>query len=251
MSSLEIHPFALDYPPHKDEDVEKVAKNMRDHGFDSRFPIILFQGKMLDGCLRSLAAEKAGVQPDYLPFEGTEEAARLFVVTANEHRRHLTQEWLSQKRGERMGRAVDARANGESFRAIAEREGVSHKTIAEDIKKASGVTQVTPEQLQSANGVAKHEENESSPGPPEEEEEKVTGKDGKKYPKKPKKKRSQNGKPAVSTAADKKVADLMGKLARAIDDRAAATSKGKMYRACRDAMDGLSEAWAAWLTEQK
>ena len=55
-----------------------MADDMRQHGYDSRFPIMLYVGKILDGCNRSIAAGRAGVEPLFLTFVGTLEEAEQF-----------------------------------------------------------------------------------------------------------------------------------------------------------------------------
>ncbi len=170
---MEFHPLANEYPMMGPKELGRMEEGMRLHGFDKRFPILVFQDKILDGRNRFSAAAKAGVEPEFKQFRGTEEEARAFVQRANEERRHLTQEFLQQRRQERVERVAAARAQGESLRAIAEREGVSEKTIREDVRSA---------------------------GPAAEPAE-VTGKDGKTYDQgKP---RQARPKPGTNGAAEK------------------------------------------------
>ena len=156
---MDFHPFAGDYPLMPQSELAIMELSMRDGGFDARFPIVTYQGKILDGRNRYLAAEAAEVSPIFVSFTGNEEQAMNFVELANENRRHLAQEWLQKRRSERIDRATKARSRGESLRTIAEKEGVSEKTIRDDLKKAG------------AEGVA-----------PDTDSGKITGKDGKSYP---------------------------------------------------------------------
>lgn len=247
--TLEPHPLALEYPPHSDDEVDRVAKQMKQFGFDVRFPIVLFQSKILDGAgLRYPAAMKAGIQPEYVVFDGNEEQAKRFVKIANEDRRHLTKDWLSVRQA-----VLKAASDGKPSRAIAEEIGISKTTVLNHIKAAQDDSPGPADDYSApeSNGTLgkPHEANGAAPKPTES----VKGRDGKDHPRhrKPKKPRSKNGKAAVSVAGDRKIVKLMGQLARAIDDRAGATGKTKLYKGCAKAMDDLSEAWEAWQGEQK
>lgn len=143
MKDIPFHPLSNEYPLMPAYEMGRLEQGMRDRGFDPRFPIVLYKKQILDGRNRFLGAKAAGVKPMFVTFQGTEEQARLFVMTANEERRHLAQEWLQQRRQERIGRVAAARAEGQSLRVIAEQEGVSHEQVRRDIHEA-GVTPVTP-----------------------------------------------------------------------------------------------------------
>jgi hypothetical protein len=118
-----------------DSEINKLADNMKACGFDERFPIIMYQSLILDGRNRWLAAEQAGVQPLTQDFVGTDEEAQQFVYTANEPRRHLTQEWIAKRAEERRQRVAEARSEGQSIRKIAEKEDVSIGQVQRDIKQ--------------------------------------------------------------------------------------------------------------------
>jgi hypothetical protein len=62
--------------------------DIRDHGV--RIPIVLYEGKILDGRNRVAAAKRAGqTKIIYTGFEGSFEQARDFVISMNLARRHL------------------------------------------------------------------------------------------------------------------------------------------------------------------
>lgn len=132
-----FHPLSEEYPLMPDHELDRLVEGMERHGFDQRFPIVLFKGKVLDGRNRYLAACRAGVTPDVIEFEGTEEEAREFVKLANEDRRHLALDWLRQRRAERVKRTAERKAAGESTRQIAEQEGVSQRQVRLDLKAAT------------------------------------------------------------------------------------------------------------------
>jgi hypothetical protein len=75
VDNLEIHPLALAFPAYGEEDLAKLAGDIRDHGM--RLAIKLFEGRVLDGRNRVDEARKAGLSN--VPsknFEGTYDEAR-------------------------------------------------------------------------------------------------------------------------------------------------------------------------------
>jgi ParB-like chromosome segregation protein Spo0J len=86
----EPHPYAELFPLDEGPPLWAMADQMKEDGFDERYKIVLFQGKILDGRRRQLAAHRAEVVPLYEEFEGDDEAALRFVMRANIHRRHLS-----------------------------------------------------------------------------------------------------------------------------------------------------------------
>jgi ParB-like chromosome segregation protein Spo0J len=89
LDGLEIHPLALAFPVYGGDDFEKLINDIRNYGL--RQPITLFEGKVLDGRNRVEAMKKAGKATiPAVPFEGTFDEARAYVVSLNMVRRHLT-----------------------------------------------------------------------------------------------------------------------------------------------------------------
>ena len=72
-------------------DREELERSMREHGYDVRHPITLYEGDILDGWHRYHAAIKAGIEPVFEEFTGTYLAARHFVYRENLARRQMTQ----------------------------------------------------------------------------------------------------------------------------------------------------------------
>jgi hypothetical protein len=105
---------------------------MRRSGFLPQYPIIIYQGKILDGRNRQKAATLAGVEPAYAPLpEGVDPAE--FVAQANDHRRH---EDAEARRARRVARVADRRRRGESLRHIAQGEGISKAQVEKDLARA-------------------------------------------------------------------------------------------------------------------
>jgi hypothetical protein len=137
MREYEFHHFAEEYPLMPDEELGILEDSMRLHGYDTRFPIWIYQERILDGRNRYLACQRAKIEPYTRLFTGTEEEARAFVIRANEHRRHLAADWLERRRKERVDRTAQLRADGKSTRAIAQQTGVSESQVRNDLKAAT------------------------------------------------------------------------------------------------------------------
>jgi hypothetical protein len=169
------HPAASAYPMMPEEELAIMVADMREHGFDFRYPVYLLDGQVLDGRNRQKAALLAGVEPIYADLPADTDAEQ-FVERANEHRRHLTPEWLEQRRQERRDRVVRRQQAGESTRKIAAAEDISQTQVMRDLAAAQADS---PEPQVNPSG---------SPGP---EGGTVTGLDGKTYPSKPRKKKAE------------------------------------------------------------
>lgn len=76
--------------PFRQDVVDHLAERMIDVGYDDTFPIILWNGEVLDGRHRLLAALAVEVEPVFKQFEGTEREAWDYVTDTNvEGLRHL------------------------------------------------------------------------------------------------------------------------------------------------------------------
>lgn len=137
MKDIPFHPIADEYPTMPEHDLGRMEQGMRDHGYDPRFPIILYKKQILDGRNRWIASKRAGVKPTFATFKGTEEETRQFAQLANEERRHLVPEWLEMRRKERIARVAASRQEGQSTRQIAEAEGISQPQVRRDLEAAT------------------------------------------------------------------------------------------------------------------
>lgn len=92
--SLASHPLADIFPMLDTETLNDLADDMDRHGFDPAYPIVLHEGKVLDGRNRlaaAVAAREVGgstVQPVFADYAGDDPL--MFVIRANLKRRHLT-----------------------------------------------------------------------------------------------------------------------------------------------------------------
>jgi len=86
---MEFHEYANLFPMMTAEEMQMLRQNMRTHGFIPSMPILLYEGKILDGRNRYTAALAENIEPVYGDYQG--EHALDFVVSANLHRRHLNE----------------------------------------------------------------------------------------------------------------------------------------------------------------
>jgi hypothetical protein len=146
-------PFA-DLIPFDPEQDAALGREIAEAG-EVLVPVIANKGKstgrqvwVTDGAHRVLHCARLRLDPPpvrYRRFE--DEAEELdFVLRVNLHRRHLSPQQLEQERQKRIERVAELRRRGESLRAIAEAEGVSHEQVRRDLQDAvvTGVTTEPP-----------------------------------------------------------------------------------------------------------
>ena len=85
---LHFHELADVFPLLSETELNSLTEDIRQHGL--REPIVLYQGKVLDGRNRWLACQRLGIKPATREFQGDALAALAYVWSANFHRRHLT-----------------------------------------------------------------------------------------------------------------------------------------------------------------
>ena len=69
--------------PYKEDQVKFLSERMKQVGYDPNFPVVIWNGTILDGRHRYNAAEVAGVNPTYTTFKGTEQEAWDYVSATN------------------------------------------------------------------------------------------------------------------------------------------------------------------------
>lgn len=82
----EFHELCLLFPPADDMTIEEMSYDIQKNGLSD--PVVLYEGKILDGRNRYLACKKAGLRPKTVNYEGKDPLS--FVISKNLHRRHLT-----------------------------------------------------------------------------------------------------------------------------------------------------------------
>src|SRR6266700_3504491 len=122
MPELEYHPIAEDFPSLSPEELRALAKDIATNGL--REPIVLFEGKILDGRHRYQACMTENVPAEFIEYNGSDPVA--FVESMNFYRRHLTRH---EKRA--RVKALLKRNSSLSDRAIGREVGVDHTTVAQ------------------------------------------------------------------------------------------------------------------------
>lgn len=102
---MEYHDICL-WLPYKEELVDEIADDISRNGYREDKPIILYQGKILDGRHRYEAARKAGVDAHFQDFIGTKGQAIKYVTSENVKRRMLSsreKEFFYVQRADALG----------------------------------------------------------------------------------------------------------------------------------------------------
>lgn len=118
MGALEIHRLAELIPAMSEEEYGELRKDIESNGYRQDEPLVLFEGKILDGRHRDRVCRELGVVPPTQNFNGDDPTA--YVISKNLHRRHLTRSQIAMTAAEalphleeearkRMGRAGDSR----------------------------------------------------------------------------------------------------------------------------------------------
>lgn len=84
---MELHPLCHLFPPMSQEQFAGLVENIR--GSFQREPIVIFEGKILDGRHRYKACVEIGIEPKFSTFEGTPQDAIEYIIATNMTRRHL------------------------------------------------------------------------------------------------------------------------------------------------------------------
>src|SRR5215468_6971953 len=84
--TLEFHPLANIFPLMEGEPFDEFMADIREHGLHE--PIVLHEGKIVEGRNRYRACEAAGVQPTFTTYTGDDPLG--YVISKNLHRRHLS-----------------------------------------------------------------------------------------------------------------------------------------------------------------
>jgi N6-adenosine-specific RNA methylase IME4 len=79
------HRFNI-YPEMQPEEFERLRGNLLANGYDSKHPIWLFEGEIIDGWNRYRACDALGIPPVVRNFEGSEIDAMQFAIRTNDRR---------------------------------------------------------------------------------------------------------------------------------------------------------------------
>ena len=138
MENTETRPVNGDLEPHKmstivpgmsSDDYHRLTESMEAHGYLEDHPIMLFEGRILDGGHRYRAANEVGVTPTYRDFKGTEAQALAFILASNTHRRHLTKRQIAQTLVN--AESLKPERKRATTKQLAAAAGVSEQTVRE------------------------------------------------------------------------------------------------------------------------
>ena len=131
MTEYTFHPLSETYPLMEGEAFEDLKESIRQSG--QRETIALLGVQVLDGRNRYRACKDLGIKPKVEQYTGDKDEASLlkFIEDKNEHRRHLTPEFLKLSRAEKRQAIAEALKEDpeQSNRQVAEEVGVSDKTV--------------------------------------------------------------------------------------------------------------------------
>jgi len=88
---LETHKFADIFPMIGDDELENLKEDIKEYGLLE--PIIMYEGKILDGRNRYRASKEIGIEPKFEEYKG--DTPLEYVLSLNLKRRHLTQSQAS------------------------------------------------------------------------------------------------------------------------------------------------------------
>ena len=87
VGEMELHPLCALWPAMQASELDELAASIGAQGLLD--PIMMLDGKVLDGRNRLQACYRTGTQPRFETFEGDARAAAEYVVSRNARRRHL------------------------------------------------------------------------------------------------------------------------------------------------------------------
>jgi ParB-like chromosome segregation protein Spo0J len=86
LSVDQIHNYAAIFPMASDEELRRLADDIRTNGLQE--PVVIYEAKILDGRNRATACKMAGVELKTTQYAGADPLA--FVISKNARRRHLS-----------------------------------------------------------------------------------------------------------------------------------------------------------------
>lgn len=91
MQHLLIHPLCALVPPMDQDDMDKLRRSIQENGYDKTYPIILYEGMILDGRSRYQVCIELGVEPYCVQWEpaSVNDSPREFVYRSADARRHF------------------------------------------------------------------------------------------------------------------------------------------------------------------
>ena len=93
-NTLEQHSLNI-LPAIQGSDYERLFNELDENGYDKKFPIYLYEGKILDGQQRYGICQELGIEPAFKNFEGTKTEAIQFMLRTNKRRNLTSSQWAT------------------------------------------------------------------------------------------------------------------------------------------------------------
>jgi len=120
-ATVKAHPAAEIFPILEGDELQRLADDIRTNGL--RIPIIILDGKVLDGRNRLAACRLAGVEPRFVEHDGSDPWRAVWSL--NRERRHITDAVRLALIGEQMVRGSDGWAEKQRKATDQAREAMS------------------------------------------------------------------------------------------------------------------------------
>lgn len=117
---MKKHKFNI-FPSAKAEDYNRLRDDIRDNGYDSKQPIVIYEGQILDGWNRWMACLELKINPPTRQFDGNESEAIGLVMRTNKRRNLNSGQWATI--------AVEAEDLLETIRMQVEKERLEKQKI--------------------------------------------------------------------------------------------------------------------------
>jgi N6-adenosine-specific RNA methylase IME4 len=89
---MEKHKYNI-FPEIVGQDFELLKGDIKNNGYDERYPIYTFEEKILDGWNRYRICKELEITPNYKEFEGSDMEALEFVMRTNKRRNLTSSQW--------------------------------------------------------------------------------------------------------------------------------------------------------------
>jgi len=94
MKELKKHAFNI-FPSAGKEDFDRLVDDITTNGYDSGFPIMMYQGNILDGWNRYSACKHIGIDAKFTEFEGLDNEAISYTMRTNKRRNLSSSQWAA------------------------------------------------------------------------------------------------------------------------------------------------------------
>ncbi len=157
--ALKPHPYSQLLPSSHHDDYGNLVASFRKTR-RLRYPIIVYQNRILDGNQRLRACKEARVEARYIESKGTDEAALDLVWDLNFARRHMSASEKATAVAKatlvyEQGQRTDLCASAQVTDKLAERAGVSRRTVYDAKKVLRDGTKEEKRSLESGTAKAK------------------------------------------------------------------------------------------------